>query len=129
MTWPVFDLLTAGSPAPAVTTFVGAFPNARIYEDTAPQRPNGVKEPRPYITWSVAGGATQNYLSERPGIDPGRIQIDVWADSAKSRRDLMDAVMAAIEMHAHMIETPITLYEADTRLFRGLMTFQFWVHR
>lgn len=126
MAWPVPQLLIASADVKAL---VGAPPAMRVYEDTAPQAAGEAPPPRPYIVWGTAGGAPENYLSARPGIDAGRITLDVYADSAASRRQVVDAVMAAIEPSAHMITVPMTMYEPDTKLFRAVMDFQFWTHR
>lgn len=125
-TWPVFSLLSA---SPAVRAIVGSPPNMRVYEDTAPQRSDGKLQPRPYIVWGTAGGAPENYLDGVPGIDAGRIVLDVYADGAEARRQLVTAIQDAVEPHAHMITVPITTYEAETKLFRAVMDFQFWTHR
>lgn len=125
-TWPVFPLLSSSS---AVRAIIGTPPDMRAYEDTAPQRSDGKLQPRPYLVWGTAGGAPENYLDGVPGIDAGRIVLDVFADDAATRRQLVVAIQAAIEPRAHMITVPITTYEPDTKLFRAVMDFQFWTHR
>lgn len=123
---PVFTLLNV----PAVTSIVGS--NA-IWQDVLPQA-YGSK--RAYITWSIVGGAPENYLDGVPGMDSGRVQIDCWVGEevsnntgAKVCQNLMLAVRNAIEPSAHMVGTPLSTYEPDTKLYRYLLDFQFWVRR
>lgn len=118
---PVYSLLNVA----AVTNIVGTF---AIWQDVLPQQ-YGTK--RKYVTWSIVGGAPENYLDQVPTMDSGRVQIDCWvgaelADGAKVCQDLMIAVRNAIEPRAHMISTPLSGYEPDTKLYRYLLEFQFW---
>lgn len=117
---PVFSLLNV----PSVTSITGA--NA-IWQDVLPQQH---ASKRIYVTWAIVGGAPENYLDQVPTMDSGRVQIDCWAgqevNGAIVCQSLMIAVRNAIEPHAHMISTPLSGYEAETKLYRYLLEFQFW---
>lgn len=117
---PVFSILSTAAP---VTAIVGQ--NA-IWQDTLPQK---FGDKRRYITWAIVGGAPENYLDEVPTFDSGRVQLDCWADEAKVCRDLMIASRNAIEPHAHMLGTPMSMYEPESKLYRYLLEFQFWERR
>lgn len=115
MTSPVNALLTND---PAVSALVGS----RVYRSgRAPQHVG-----RPYITWSTVGGHTENYLAERPGIEQALVQIDCWSNSEAECKALADAVVAALETHAHQDGVAMDDYESETELFRQLLQFHFW---
>lgn len=113
---PVYSLLNVA----AVTNIVGTF---AIWQDVLPQQ-YGTK--RKYVTWSIVGGTPENYLDQLPTMDSGRVQIDCWAEDPVTCQNLMIAVRNAIEPHAHMISTPLSGFESDTKLYRYLLEFQFW---
>lgn len=115
---PVFQLLTADA---AVSALVGA----RIYR--AGHAPQGVATP--YITWSVVGGHSENYLAQRPGIDQTRVQIDCWAKDAPQCRALVDAVVSALEMDGYMSGYPTDDFEQETQRYRYMTEFYFWTPR
>lgn len=117
----VFALVKASS---AVTSIIGSAP-CRCYEGTAPQ-----DVARPYVVVTNAGGAPENYLEGLPGIDSYRMQMDAFAESASDVRSLATALRNAIEPSAHMIGTPLgPIFESDTKLFRVMLEFDFWIRR
>lgn len=117
----VFALVKASS---TVTDIIGSSP-CRCYEGTAPQ-----DAARPYVVVSNAGGAPENYVGELPGIDSYRMQLDVYATDAGAARALATAVRDAIEQSAHMIGSPLgPIFEPDTKLFRVMLEFDFWIRR
>jgi hypothetical protein len=121
MDWPVNALLESSA---AVVALLGAGTSQRVYEDTAIQ-----DTAQPYVVWSTVGGTPENYVGELPGIDQARIQIDCYSKGKGQARDLARAVRDAIEPTAHMIGTPISLYEAETKLYRYILEFDFLVNR
>lgn len=122
MDWPVYSLLGASG---AVTAIIGSHPTMRCFEGTAPQ-----DTPRPYVAWAaVAGAGPENYLGELPAMDQARVQVDCFAKDLPDTVALAKAVRNAIEPSAHMVSTPITLYEPETELYRVILEFDFFTAR
>lgn len=117
MTAPVFSTLANTS---AVTDLV----STRIYEDVAPQNVS-----RPYVVWQEIGGSAENYLSETPGIDYARIQIDCYAESKSLVRAIAIAVRDALDLQGYQIGNPRSDFSASTKLFSVSMDYSFWVTR
>lgn len=117
MLWPVYSILHSVA---AVTAFV----DDRIFEDVAEE---GTVSP--YIVWQGIGGASENYLDERPGIDNGRVQVDCYHRTKRSARELALAVRNALELQAHQVGQPRTEFDATLELYRYSMDFSFWVNR
>lgn len=117
----VFALVKSSS---ACTAIIGSSP-CRCYEGTAPQG-----AARPYVVVGNAGGAPENYVGELPGVDSYRMQLDAFALTASEVRSLATAIRNAIEPSAHMIGTPLgPIFESDTKLFRVMLEFDFWIRR
>ena len=126
MDWPIFRFLAA---SPEVTALVGTAP-VRIYQTMAPDVGTAARPTKgDYITWNTAGGAPENYVSNRPGIDRGRFQIDCWSEDRNRCRQLAKAVRDALEGHGHMVALPQDDYEDETKLFRWMLDFELFVHR
>ncbi|MCB1567826.1 MAG: DUF3168 domain-containing protein [Xanthomonadales bacterium] len=123
MTFPVFALISDSS---AVKALIGSSP-VRFWRDFYPKSAGTPQ--LPYCVWAVVGGAPENYLSETPGIDSGRVQVDVWAQTPASADAVMAAVRDAIESSAHMISTPISRYDEETDSYGYILEFQFWTSR
>lgn len=118
MTPNVYALLRASG---AVTALVAD----RIYRFGA--APQGVA--KPYITWQVVAGHTENYLSNAPGIDQQRVQLDVWATAQSTCDDLKEAVVSALENDGSQASVPMDSFESDTSLYRYTIEFYFWISR
>jgi hypothetical protein len=123
MLWPIFAIVSGSS---ACTTLLGTNP-VRFWQDTVPEA--YAPATKPYATLSTIGGAPENYLEAVPGIDQGRVQVDVFGDTPASARNVAIAIRNAIEPSAHMISTPTSLYEPDTKLYRWILEFDFWTPR
>lgn len=122
MDWPIFTLLAANA---SITALVGTNP-VRVWEDTVP---DDLADQRPYIVWGTVGGAPENYMGDLPGIDSARLQVDVYSTTKAQARALAKLVRNTLESSMHMIGTPISLYEPDTKLHRYLLEFQIWQNR
>lgn len=97
----------------------------RIYRhDRAPQKPD-----RPYVTWYLLSGEPTNTLSEVPGIDRLTIHIDCWHTEDRGIVALATAVRDAIEPYAHCTVIPINEREAETKLYRISLQFDWWLNR
>lgn len=117
MAAPVYSTLIASG---AVTALV----STRVYEDAAPQ-----DVAKPYITFSYSGGLTNNYLGDLPGIDNLVVQIEITALTAASRAAIMAAVIAALDPVANMVSQPMTIWEFETKTYRLMLEYSFWVGR
>ncbi len=115
---PVFQTLKASADVKAV---VGTNP-PRIYRHgDAPQ-----DVARPYITWQLVSGVPENNLSDTPPADRQTVQVDCWHQTDAGIEILAEAVRDAIEPTAHMTATLIDAREAETKLYRVSMQFDFW---
>lgn len=123
MQWPIFGIVSTNT---ACTTLLGTSP-VRFWEDTVPEQYNPVT--KPYVVWSTVGGAPENYPGELPTMDSGRLQVDVYGATKQQARNTALAIRNAVEPHAHMVSTPIPLFEPDTKLYRYILEFQFWTLR
>lgn len=113
----VTAILSASSAVTAITA-------DRIYRTVAPQAVT-----KPYIVWSIISAVPENTLGCSPEIDDRRIQIDCFATSQVTARQLSDAAQVAIEGKAHVIMGPIEDYEPETKLYHWYMDATFWTPR
>lgn len=117
---PVYRTLSAVG---TVTDIVGDPP--RIYRHgSAPQDTT-----RPYVTWFMVVGVPTNTMSEVPTSDRCTIQIDCWHQTDAGVEELADAVRDAIEPVAHCTGVPINTREAETKLYRIALQFDWWLDR
>lgn len=84
---------------------------------------------RPYALWGVADGAPENYIGDVPDTDVVALQVDVYGSTAASAREVRDALVAAIEPHAHVISWDGERRDPDTRTYRISFTVDWIVHR
>jgi hypothetical protein len=90
---------------------------------TAPTRfwPFGEANPAPeypYAVWQLVTGTPQNYLGQAPDMDSFGIQIDVYAESATSAREVAHALRSAIEAVAYVTAYIGEFRDTITRSFR-----------
>ena len=117
---PLYAALAA---APAVTAIVGSPPRAYRH-GSAPQDTT-----RPYITWFLLAGVPENELSDVPGIDRCTLQVDCWHQTDAGIEALAVAVRDAVEPLAHCTAVPINTREAETKLYRIALQFDWWLSR
>lgn len=86
-------------------------------------------ETRPYIVWQIASAFPENNLSTTPEYDDQRIQIDCYAKSEVSSRQLAQLVRDAIEAKVNIVFGPWSDYESDTKLFRWSMDATWFLTR
>ncbi len=109
---PIFAKVAAD---PGVTALLGTSP-VRFYPFG--QALHGVA--KPYAVWQLAvGGVPYNTLSCRPGGARFRIQIDVYATSATSARQVADAIEYSIELDAHVVSYNGESIDPDTKNYRS----------
>lgn len=118
---PVFQTLKASADVKAI---VGTNP-PRIYRHgVAPQDVT-----KPYITWFLVSGTPENTLSETPATDRMSVQVDCWHLTDSGVETLAQAVRDAIEPNAHMTGIVLNERDAETKLFRLALGFDFWPAR
>lgn len=91
---PIFEVCKAAS---AVTALIGTSP-VRLYPFG--EAPEGVA--KPYAVWQTVDGLPDNELGDIPSSDSWSLQIDVYAESATSARNVAKALRDAIEPHAYI---------------------------
>lgn len=81
----------------AVTALIGSNP-VRCYPfGLAPEN-----VAKPYAVWRIVSGRPENYLGTTPDIDTFTTQIDIYAESLASARNVATAMRNAIEPVAHI---------------------------
>lgn len=107
-----------------VSSAVKSLVNGRCFPDVAP-----AGTPRPYITFQAAGGKSQNYLADGVSQRNSRQQITVWAADRITASGLMESVTTVLTgapIFATNIGAPVSVYEADTKLYGSRLDFSIW---
>lgn len=118
---PLFITL---SNTPAVTALLGVSP-LRVYPwGEAPQN-----SPRPYATYGVYNGLSENYLDRVPDIDNLGTQIDIWAETGVSCNACFVAIRDAIEPIAHVTGFQAAIKDEETQLYHSRLEVDFWTPR
>lgn len=105
-----------------VRSLLGARP--RLYRHgEAPQN-----EARPYAVWLVFG-TPELTLSETPAVDRCTIQLDVYAKTESEVEATATAVRDQMETITHMTAWRNPARDADTKLFRMSLDFDWWLAR
>ena len=112
--------------------------SARLFPDVAPQ-----ESTFPRITYQVIGAEHPQHTGGGSGIAQVRIQIDVWASTALSRRTTVDALRdrlqaytgtmgdEALPIRAVFVEGPTNTYEPpihgdEAGIYRGRFEATVW---
>ena len=77
---------------------------------------------RPYAVWQVIYGAPENYLGNLPDADHFGTQVDVYAKTVSSAREVAAALFAALEPVAHVVAYNGEFREEITRDYRYSFT-------
>lgn len=109
----IFPLLAA---APAVTALIAG----RVYRHGTAEE--GVI--RPYVTWSVPGGAPENTF-QGADADVFRVRVDCWSDDDTQIETLATAVRTALEPAAHLVGYVADERDPETKRFRISFDFDF----
>lgn len=121
MTPPIFDLCSVN---PALISLLGSAPFRLFPAGDAPQAVE-----RPYATWQTITGAPENYLATIPDLNSYTLQVDVYADTLAQARQVVTALFAVIEQHAHVVTLRGETREVDTRLYRSSFDIEWLVDR
>jgi hypothetical protein len=72
----------------------------------------------PYAVWQIVGGRPENYLGQTPDVDSFSTQVDVYAQTWTSARNVANALQAAIEEVAHVTGYNGEMRDPETKSFR-----------
>lgn len=108
----------------AVRSLLGAGPTKFYQFGVAPQNVT-----YPYAVWQIVGGSPENYLGDRPDIDRCTIQVDVYAVSAESARNVADVLRDSIEPVAHIVRWNGEFTEPETKAHRVSFDVSWWERR
>lgn len=123
---PIFPI---ASSSPHVVSLLGSSP-VRFYPFSRAPGPNEPGYAKPYAVHQMVYGTPENTLSCQPDIDMAGLQIDVYADSAESAREVSDALRDAIEgANNHVVSYNGEEIETETGLYRVGFTAEFWSYR
>lgn len=92
---PIFEVCAADS---GVTDLLGTAPT-RFY-------PFGEADQNtvlPYAVWQSVSGFPENYMNNAPDVDSYTLQVDAYAKTATSARDVAEALRNATEGKAHVV--------------------------
>jgi hypothetical protein len=111
MSAPIFE---ACSRDPVVTELLGTGADMRLYSfGEAPD-----KVARPYVVWQVINGNPENYLAGRPDADGFTLQVDVYASTGSSARQVRTALRNAIELQAYIARWGREERDSTTKNYR-----------
>jgi hypothetical protein len=83
----------------------------------------------PYAVWSVVGGQPENYLGDRPNVDSASTQVDVYARSWSSAREVYAALRDAIEGAAYVSAFNGEMRDPETKSYRVSFTVDWITNR
>tara|TARA_R110002124_G_scaffold85350_2_gene221428 strand:+ start:13556 stop:13927 length:372 start_codon:yes stop_codon:yes gene_type:complete len=118
---PIFTVCAASS---AVTSLLGTSP-VRLWPFG--EAPEGTQTP--YAVWQGIGGNPENYINQRPDIDSFDLQVDVYADTASSARNVAEALRDAIEPNAHITSWRGERRDPETKRYRFSFDLEWFVER
>lgn len=122
---PIFTLLQASA---AVRAVLGARP--RVFHGSAPQVERTAQAgARPFVVWFVVAGVPQNTLGETPSHERVTVQLDVYATSDSEADDIGAAIRDQMEAASHMTDWRSSGQDAETRLYRRSLDFDYWLAR
>ena len=94
---PPIHLVCANNPA--VAELLGSGSVLRLYPFGGARQ----KDTYPYAVWQVVSGQPENYLADRANMDAITTQVDVYAKTWHSAREVAAALRAAIETKAYIV--------------------------
>jgi hypothetical protein len=121
MTPPIFDIC---ADDPALALLLGSAPFRLFPAGDAPQA-----VARPYVTWQTISGQPANYLAQTPDLNSYTLQVDAYDETAAGVRQVVAALFAVIEQHAHVVALRGETREMSTRLYRSSFDVEWFVER
>ena len=120
---PIFAICSVDAGVAAVLGGTGA--SCRLYPfGEAPQQTT-----KPYAVWQTVTGTPENYLDKIPDVDSWGIQIDAYASTVTTCRNIAEALRNAIEPYAHIVSWGGDDRDPDTNLYRVNFSVDWWVER
>ena len=118
---PIFQEVAGHAPATALigTNPVRFYPFGEAPQDT----------PRPYAVWQIVTGFPENYLGQVPDVDSYTVQIDVYAATATSARNVAKAIRDAIEPVSHIMAWRGESRDPNTKDYRLSFDSDWFVNR
>jgi hypothetical protein len=83
----------------------------------------------PFIVWQIISGVPENNLSDLPEFDDARIQVDAYALSQATARQLSAAAQAVLEQLGYVVLGPTEDHEDETLLWRWSFDWEVWSAR
>ncbi|MGA4455346.1 DUF3168 domain-containing protein [Pseudomonas fortuita] len=111
--------------SPAVTALLGTGTGMRFYSFGEAEQ--GVA--KPYAVWQIVNGIPENYLAGRPDLDGFTLQVDVYAATGDSARQVRDAIRDAIELDAYVTRWGGERRDPETKNYRASFDVDWMVHR
>lgn len=109
---PIFPPVKASSACRALLQ--GGTGEMRFYQSgLAPQNVQ-----KPYAVWSRVFGQPYNHMNEVPNTDTFTLQVDIYADSAESSRNVAVAIRDAIEPLAYITNWLNESRDTETKNYR-----------
>lgn len=122
MSAPIFETCSRDL---VVTGLLGTGADMRLYSfGEAPD-----KVAKPYVVWQVINGNPENYLAGRPDADGFTLQVDVYASTGTSARQVRTAIRNAIELHAYITRWGSESRDPTTKNFRTSFDVDWIVRR
>jgi hypothetical protein len=118
---PIFSVCSADT---GVQALLGVTPH-RLYPFG--EAPEDVA--KPYAVWQLVTGSPENYLAGRPDMDGYTLQVDVYAVTAASAREVTDAIVHAIELKSNIVSWGGEKKDTATKLYRSSFDVDWLVPR
>jgi hypothetical protein len=122
---PIFTWLSADSEVNSLLYRDGLL---RVWEDEIPQEAQP-QDAYPAVRWFLVSGQPENYIGQKPGIDSGRFQVDVFAKTQADRDAIYNAVQNVLEDHGHEVNFNGAGQDPDTRQYFKSSDYVFWQNR
>lgn len=119
----LFQIIAAASP---VTALLGTSP-VRFYPSRSPKN-----APQPYAVYNLFNAEPENYLSGPSDMDRKGTQIDIYAKTADSCSDVLEAIRTALEPDDNKIRVisySIIEQEAETDAYHARLEVDVWEAR
>lgn len=108
---PIFPVCSYSAD---LTALLGSPPQMRLYQfGLSPQLVS-----YPYAVWQIVSGGPENFLAHRPDADAYTVQVDVYADTASSARNVAEAIRDAIELQSYIVGWRGESIDPETKKYR-----------
>jgi len=119
---PIFQIVSSNQ---AVTTLLKKDGIVRFFQFG--RAPQGVEYP--YAVWQIVSGVPENCLGDVPIIDSFVVQVDVYATTEASARDVAKALRGALEKRAYITRWGGESIDDNTQMRRISFDVSFYTDR